>query len=119
MAEADMIIFSYVLFIGFIGFLASMGGPGLLAGAPAAPAAPDISGLLALTAPGGSGLDWIAAIILIPIQVILFGLSELVYFVSLIAITAIAFPFLGIVIAAFSVVVIMAVIGMAKPGGGK
>jgi hypothetical protein len=115
------VIFSYVLFIGFIGFVFAMGGPTMLENAPAPPVSPNYAILFSITSPNPllGALELIAASFFAIIEMIVFVIAGMVYFVTLLGVTSIAYPWLGVLIGAYTAAVLYIVAGMAKPFGGK
>lgn len=117
MAGTDAaMIFAYVVFLGFLGLMLSNGGPLILDNPPEAP--PDVTSTLAaeialIHTPDG-GLDLVnllASAFVIPITLVVFVLSELVYLATLIGVTSVAYPWLGVILTAWTAALIYVLLG--------
>ena len=97
MADSEFgILFGYVLFIGLLGLFADWGSGYILNNAPVRPAAP----------PNGC---WVCFLT--------FPVFQLAYFILLVGVTAIAYPWLGALLTAYSVVVLYMIIRIFRGGG--
>ena len=96
MEAYDLLIF-YMIFIGFLTFIVGLGAPTLLENVPAQP-----------TYPTGTPnvLEYLG-----------WGLFNVGWFVTLLGITAVTYPFLGIFLTAFTIAVFYMIIRTIRGGG--